>query len=148
MERTVRLLFRRDSSRDRLDDTIPFEGYQVLWPDGRALALNVDAFCKLGQRLLGLGKALQGCNERVIELICFFISTQEERITRLPGHRVRRFFIDRHGQQGRLHFMDGSRTAVVLDLDHDDPPILHLFGLGELEEGQRRWVDLAARTVI
>jgi len=147
MERALQLLFRRDVSRDRQEDQVLMEGYQVLWPDGRAVALNVDAFCKLGQRLLGLGRHLAGCSERLIELICFPIADHEQQITRLPGHRVRRFYLDRHGQQGQLYFMDGTPTIVLLDLDRDDPPILQLFGLAELHDGQRQWLDLAARPI-
>jgi len=43
--------------------------------------------------------------------------------------------------------MDGSPTALLLDLEHDDPPVLHLFHLSELGDGQRLWLDLAARVV-
>jgi len=147
MERTLLLLFRRDLSRDRCEDEVNFEGYQVLWPDGRAVALNVDAFCKLGQRLLGLGRALAGCKERLIEIVCFPVRDREQQITHLPGHRVRRFILSREGQQGRLYFMDGTPTTVLLDLERDDPPILFLFHLAELLDGQRLWLDLAARAV-
>ena len=55
MSRTLRILFRRDPSKDRQRGNIVFEGYEVLWPDGRPVAVGLDAFCKHGQRLLGLG---------------------------------------------------------------------------------------------
>ena len=54
MPRTLTVLFRRDPSRDRQCEAIRFEGYQVCWPDGRPVAVGLDAFCTHGQRLLGL----------------------------------------------------------------------------------------------
>src|SRR5262245_59795900 len=54
MSRSLNVLFRRDPSRDRQDNQIHFEGYQFFWPDGRPLAVGLDAFCKHGQQLLGL----------------------------------------------------------------------------------------------
>jgi hypothetical protein len=147
MERTLQLLFRRDNSHDREVDQTQLEGYRVLWPDGSPVALNMDAFCRLGQRLLGLGRALAGRQERLIELVCLPIPNQEQQITRLPGHRVRRLFLARRGQQGQLHFMDGTPTTLFFDLERDDPSILHLFRLAEVRDGHRLWLDLAARTV-
>ena len=63
MSRTLRILFRRDPAKDRHRENIFFEGYQVLWPDGRPVAVGLDAFCKHGQRLLGLGRHLAGCKD-------------------------------------------------------------------------------------
>src|SRR5205807_6517496 len=40
MQRTLRALFRRDPSRDRLEKNILFAGYQVYWPDGRPVSLS------------------------------------------------------------------------------------------------------------
>src|SRR5262249_54941209 len=144
MTRTLQFLFRRDPTRDGRDAQT---GYQVLWPDGRAVAVSVEAFCSVGQRLLGLGRQLVGCREHLVELACFPIADEESQITRLAGHRVRRFFLDRSGRQGRLFFMDGTPTAVLLDLDRDDVSLLQLFGLTDLREGQRQWLDVAARRV-
>jgi hypothetical protein len=145
MQRTLQLLFRRDPARDRCERATPLEGYQVCWPDGRPVALGVDAFCTVGRRLLGLGRHLVHYRERLIELICIPIADHESRITQLAGHRVRRFFLTRLGRTGRLFFLDGTPTSVLLDLDRDERPLLDLFGLAELREGQRRWLDLAAR---
>ena len=64
-----------------------------------------------------------------------------------PGCRVRRFYLERSGPQGRLHFMDGTPTAVVFDLTQDEPRVLHWIGLPLLREGGRQWFDLAARAV-
>ncbi|HTU88968.1 MAG TPA: hypothetical protein VMF69_02625, partial [Gemmataceae bacterium] len=66
-------------------------------------------------------------------------------LTRLPGHRVRRFSLQREGRQGRLYFFDGTPTTVVFDLDHDEAPVLHWIGLPSLHDGERQWFDLAAR---
>jgi hypothetical protein len=63
----------------------------------------------------------------------------------LPGARVRRFFVERQGRQGRVHFMDGTATAIVMDLDQDEESVLHWIGLAGLPDGARQWFDLAAR---
>ena len=101
MSRTLRILFRRDPTKDRQRGKIPFEGYQILWPDGRPVDVGLDAFCKHGQRLLGLGRALAGCKERLIDLFCFPLRGRDDDLTRIPGHRVRRFMLMREGSRGR-----------------------------------------------
>lgn len=145
MSRTLRLLFRRDCSRDRVEEGISYEGYQVYWPDGRPAAVSLTAFCKHGQRLLGLGRHLAGVRERLVDLILFPLSDGEASLTRLPGHRVRRFSLVREGRQGRLFFFDGTPTTVIFDLDSDEDAVLHWVGLPGLREGERQWFDLAAR---
>jgi hypothetical protein len=145
MSRTLRVLLRRDPSRDRIEEDIRYEGYIMLWPDGRPVAVGLTAFCKHGQRLLGLGRHLAGARERLLDLIVFPLPDGEASLTRLPGHRVRRFSIRREERQGRLFFLDGTPTTVVFDLDHDEAPVLHWIGLPSLREGERQWFDLAAR---
>jgi hypothetical protein len=145
MSRTLQVLFRRDPSKDRQDDRISYEGYEFLWPDGRPVAVGLDAFCKHGQRLFGLGKHLAGANEKMIEMICVPLQSREDDMTRLAGHRVRRFYIERHGTQGRLHFMDGTPTAIVLEVGRDEYPVLNWIGLIGLRDGDQQWFDLAAR---
>jgi hypothetical protein len=145
MARSLTLLFRRDPSRDRSSDRIDYEGYQILWPDGRPVALSLDAFCRQGQRLLGLGRYLAGCRERVIDILCFPLAGLEAPLTRLPGHRVRRFFLRRAGTQGRLHFLDGTPTSTVFEIGRDDPRVLQWVGLPALADGAQQWLDLAAQ---
>jgi hypothetical protein len=147
MARSLKVLFRRDPSKDRQDDAIHFEGYEVRWPDGRPVAIGLDALCKHGQRLLGLGRHLQGCQEKLIDLICFPLPGREADMTRLPGHRVRRFYLERTGPLGRVHFLDGTPTAVVFEADRDEARVLHWIGLPQLGDGERQWFDLAACTV-
>ena len=144
MSRTLTLLFRRDPTRDRQKENIRFEGYQPLWPDGGRVDIGLDAFCKHGIRLLGLGKHLEGCHEKLINVISVPLSGRDDDLTRIPGHRVRRFFVERTGSQGRLHFMDGTPTTIVFDANHDDPRVVHWIGLNGLSEGERLWFDLAA----
>jgi hypothetical protein len=148
MSRTLRLLFRRDPSRDRQDERIRYEGYQFLWPDGRAVTLGLDAFCKHGQRLLGLGRHLAGAKERLVDMLCFPLPDAEASLTRLPGHRVRRFALQREGRQGRIYFLDGTPTTIILDLDRDEPVVLDWIGLSGLADGERLWFDLAARPLV
>ncbi|MBM3995854.1 MAG: hypothetical protein FJ303_17135 [Planctomycetes bacterium] len=144
MSRTLTLLFRRDPSRDHEKGNIRFEGYVPLWPDGRPVAVGLDAFCKHGQRLLGLGKHLAGCTEKLVKLVCLPLSGRDDDLNRIPGYRVRRFFIVRTGSIGRLHFMDGTPTASTFELGQDDPRVIHWIGLNELEDGETQWIDLAA----
>ena len=50
MARTLTLMFRRDPSKDRLEEKIPFEGYNILWPDGTAAELAIDQLYKANLR--------------------------------------------------------------------------------------------------
>jgi hypothetical protein len=147
MSRTLCLLLRRDPSQDRVEEEVRYEGYKALWPDGRPVAIGLTAFCKHGVRLLGLGRHLAGDRERLVDLIVFPLPDGEASLTRLPGHRVRRFSICREGRQGRLFFLDGTPTTVVFDLDRDEAAVLHWIGLPALHDGERQWFDLAARPV-
>jgi hypothetical protein len=147
MARTLEVLFRRDPSKDRQREQVRYEGYQVLWPDGQPVAVGLDAFCQHGQRLLGLGRHLAGCRERLLELICFPLHCREDDLTRIPGHRIRRFCLERHGRNGRIHFLDGTPTDIVFELGRDEPRVLHWIGLTHLRDGESQWFDLAARAV-
>jgi hypothetical protein len=129
---------------DRLGGKIPFEGYRIYWPDGRPVAVGLDAFCTRGQRLLGLGRHLNGRLERLIRLTCIPLRGPDDNLNRIPGHRVRRLFIERRGSTGRLHFLDGTPTTIVFDLDRDEREVLDWVGLTGLNDGERMWFDLAA----
>jgi hypothetical protein len=144
MSRTLTLLFRRDPSRDRETGKIHFEGYTPHWPDGKPVAVSLDAFCKHGQRLLGLGKHLAGCKEKLVKLVCLPLTGRDDDLNRIPGYRVRRFFLVRTGSMGRLHFMDGTPTASTFELGRDDPRVIHWVGLNTIEDGETLWFDLAA----
>jgi hypothetical protein len=147
MPRTLTVLFRRDPSKDRQNGTIHFEGYQPCWPDGRPVDVGLDAFCKHGQRLLGLGRHLAGRKERLIELICFPLKGRDDDLVRIPGHRVRRFYLERKGSCGRIHFLDGTPTDTVFELGRDEQAVVEWIGLPGMAEGEHQWMDLAARAV-
>ena len=147
MSRTLTILFRRDPSRDRQTEQINFEGYEILWPDGNPVAVGVEAFCKHGLRLFGLGKHLAGCREKLIKMICFHLDGRDDDLNRIPGHRVRRFFIERQGELGRVFFMDGTATTMTFDVGRDEPVVLDWLGLPCLAEGERQWFDLAATDI-
>ena len=147
MARTLTVLFRRDPAKDRQNATVDYEGYEMLWPDGRPLGVGMEAFCKHGQRLLGLGRHLGSCTEKLVELAMYPLSCREDNLTRIPGSRVRRFFLERSGCSGRVHFMDGTPTAAVFDTERDEPRVLDWLGLPGLGDGARQWFDLAARPV-
>jgi hypothetical protein len=145
MSRTLTLLFRRDPTRDRNTGATRLEGYTACWPDdGLPVSVSLDAFCTHGQRLLGLGKYLAGSTEKLVKLICLPISGRDDDLNRLPGHRVRRFFIHRTGEQGRIHFLDGTPTETVFALGQDDYRITSWIGLNDLDDGAVQWFDLAA----
>ncbi len=147
MPRALTLLFRRDPSRDRHRGSLRFEGYRILWPDGRPVSLGVDAFCVHAQRLLGLGRHLAGRAERLVELLLFPLDDRERDMTRLPGHRVRRFYLERRGIIGRIHFMDGTPTEAAAEIGRDDWRVVEWVGVTALRSGERQWFDLAARPV-
>jgi len=115
-----------------------------MWPDGRPVAVGLDAFCTHGQRLLGLGRRLAGCREKLIKLVCFPLSGRDDDLHRIPGHRVRRFYLERSGHEGRIFFMDGTPTTTVFHLRDDDKRILDWIGLTNLADGECQWMDLAA----
>ena len=144
MSRKLTLLFRRDSSADRVENNIPFEGYKPMWPDLRPVQTGLDAFCKHGQRLLGLGKALAGREERLIDLHCFPLTHREATLTRIPGFRIRRFSIRRFGTSGRMHFLDGTATTIVLKIGLDEPKVCNWIGLTDIQDGEELWMDIAA----
>jgi hypothetical protein len=144
MSRSLTILFRRNPLGDWQKGNIDFEGYEILWPDGRPVAIGLDAFCKHGQRLLGLGKYLLNCDEKLVKLVCMPLSGRDDDINRIPGYRVRRFYVQRRGTVGRLHFLDGTPTITAFDILRDDRRVLQLFWLDELREGEILWFDLAA----
>lgn len=145
--RTLTVLFRRQPHKDRRQKEIHFEGYELFWPNGNPVIAGLDAFCRQGQRLLGLGRHLAGCSEKLVRLICMPLRDMDDNLTRLPGHRVRRFFLERQGKVGRIHFLDGTPTAAVFEIERDEPKVLHWIGLPNLRDGDRQWFDLAASPV-
>jgi len=147
MSRTLTMLFRRDPAKDKSRENIHYQGYQAFWPDGRTVGIGVDAFCKHGQRLLGLGKHLVGCDEKLIKLLFLPLSGRDDDLNRIPGFRVRRFFIERRGLSGRMHFLDGTPTSIIFEIGRDEPRVLNWVGLPAMEDGEILWFDIAAMPV-
>jgi hypothetical protein len=147
MSRSITLLFRRDPACDRQKGPIHFAGYRPCWPNGEPVAIGMDAFCKHGQRLLGLGKQLAGRSEAHVKLICMPLQSRDDNINRIPGHRVRRFYVQREGETGRLHFLDGTPTTLLFEMGRDEPRVLNWIGLPAMADGEIQWVDLAAAAV-
>lgn len=144
MERTLTVLFRRDASRDKQREQIHYRGFTLFWPDGRPVAVGLDAFCQHGQRLLGLRKYLENCQECLIRLVNFPLASCDEDIRKMPGFRVRRFFLERTGSIGRIHFMDGTPTDACFDMEVDEEEVLEWIGLPWIPDGGQQWFDLAA----
>lgn len=137
--RTIHLLFRKDGS----DPT----KYQALWPDRTSMGPGLsECFptSKHFQRILGLPRILQGFAEKLVELRFFPLDSRDDDLHRIPGYRVRRFYLSRTGQVGRIHFMDGTPTDASYEIGHVDERFLLWLGLRDLADGQIQWFDLAA----
>jgi hypothetical protein len=143
--RTLTVVLRRDPTRDRRHAKIEHKGYRVFWPDGRPTDVGLDAFCRHGQRLLGLAPHLTGAEEKQVEITCFPLCSRDDDLTRLPGRRVRRFFLQRDGIRGRLHFLDGTATDMVFQIGRDEERVLEWIGLPALADGGQQWLDIAAQ---
>jgi hypothetical protein len=57
-------------------------GYRMFWPDGRGAAVVLNAFCRHGERVLGLDRHLVDQPERLIDILCFPVGDLGERMTR------------------------------------------------------------------
>jgi hypothetical protein len=134
--------------RDRQENEVALEGYQFFWPDGLPATTGLNALCRHGQRLLGLHRHLAGKSECQLELLWTPQCDREVAMTRLPGHRVRRFCLVRQGRQGRVHFLNGEPTFIVFDLDQDEKRVLEWVGLAGMREGEEQWFDLASRPML
>ena len=55
--------------------------------------------------------------ERLIELVCFPLRSRDDDLTRIPGHRIRRFCLKRQGTVGRIHFLDGDAASGIEPCD-------------------------------
>lgn len=141
MYRTLTVLFVRDPSRDRQRGKVNYQGYRLLWPNRQPGNVGLDAFCQHGQRLFGLHRLLSDRQEALIKLIAFPVADRDQKIHRLPGYRVRRFFLKREGPVGRVHFMDGTPTDITFH-DDDDPDVRNWIGLSYLADGEVQWLDL------
>lgn len=147
MSRSLTVLLRRDYSRDREEQRIKYEGYQILWPDGRPVATGLNSFCRHGQRLLGPKHAENGTADKFLEFVCYPLQSLEDPLTRIAGHRIRRFFLERSGPVGRLHFMDGTPTEATFEIGRDELSVLEWIGLTTLSDGGRQWLDMGVRPV-
>jgi len=145
MSRRLTVLFQRDPSRDRQEGHIQITGYQILWPDGRPVGVALDAFCTRGQRLLGLDRVMAGHQERLIDVLCFRLNGRDDHLVKIPGHRVRRFFLERRGHRARLHFLDGTPTETTFEIGRDEDRVLDWIGIHDVPEGVQQWVDIAAQ---
>jgi hypothetical protein len=147
MSRTLTIVFRRDPSRDRDSGAIRFSGYSIHWPDGQAVQVGLDAFCKHGQRLFGLSRQFGDVDERLVELTCFPLASPGDPLTRIRGCRIRRFCLKRYGKRGRVHFFDGTPTEIVFEIGRDETRVLEWIGLCSLRPDNEQWFDLGARTL-
>ena len=68
-------------------------------------------------------------------------------ILQLIGHQQKTgtLSVKNRDQEVQIHFLDGTPTSIVFDLERDEPAVLDWIGLPGLDDGQAGWVDLAAR---
>ena len=92
----------------------------------------------------GWASNFRGCQEKLVKLVCLPLSGRDDDLNRIPGYRVRRFYLLRTGNVGRIHFMDGTPTVATFELGVDEPRVIHWIGLNTLEDGEGLWFDLAA----
>lgn len=144
MSRTLIILLRRDPTKDYERGTVHYQGYNPHWPDGSPLGVALDTLCQHGQRLLGLGKHLANCDERLIKMVLHPLNSMDDQLTKIPGYRVRRFYMQRTGNQGCMHFFDGTPTTAVFDVEKDEMKVLRWLGLDRMKDGEQFWFDLAA----
>lgn len=145
MERTLQVLFRRDSTRDRLANNVHLEGFQLLWPDYRPVHSGFDAFCRHSLRILSLHQYLAQREECLLELIQFPCHGRDDAPTRLPGLRVRRLMLKRQGLVGRIHLLNGDPTEVTFQIGRDEQRLLAWIGLMELSDEGKLWFDFTSR---
>lgn len=143
--RILTLLFERDTSVDHEKGTIQYSGFRFYWPNGQPVRTALDKFCQRGVRFLFGRKGLEGTG-RLLSLVCLPIDGMDAPLPELPpGIRSRRFFLLRIGQQGILHFFNGTPTDVVFEVGKDDPTVLEWIGLTQaLADNARAWFDLVA----
>lgn len=144
MPHTLTVLFSRQHSFDTTHNSIPMEGYTLRWPDGRLVEVGLHAFCAKGLRFLGLGKYMGSSSEVLIQLTAFPVACRDSDMHRVPGSRVRRMYIERQGECGRLHFMDGTPTAIEFQRGRDEPAVVAWAQLDQLDDGEQQWLDIAA----
>jgi hypothetical protein len=107
----------------------------------------------LGECSCRLGRYLAGCSERVVDLVRILLAVLHRRaaIGRRPSIACRATAfaacVCAAREDRDVHFLDGTPTTIVLDLDRDEPRLLDWFGLPDLGDGESRWFDLAARGV-
>ena len=146
--RHLTVLFRRNPAGDGTRERIRYEGYRIFWPDGQPVAAGVDRFCQQGCRLLGLGRWMKDLTEQLVELITYPVDGLDAPLTRTePGVRCRRFYLERNARRARMFFFNGSPTDIEFDAEEDDPRVVEWLGLSTLEDGERLWFDLSARSL-
>lgn len=147
MNRTIRMLFRRDPTRDGELNNVAMAGFELLWPDRRPVHFGLGNFCRQSQRILRIEHLVSPTEERAMEWVQFPLHSCEEPMTRLPGVRVRRFVIRRKGNVGRLHLVNGQPTEVTFEIGRDEPRVVDWVGLSRLRDGEELWFDFAVRQI-
>ena len=143
-ELTVRL--QPCKRRDIADDGITYFGYDILWPDGRPVRINLRRFCRVGARLL-LGKD-HGRAPRLIQLTLHPVSGLDTPMTRpVRGVRCRRFYAVHQAEGIAVCFFNGTPTDVMFDPARDEPEVLRWLQVERMKPGEPFWFDLACQTV-
>ena len=73
--RTLTVMFHRDAARDRQAGPVQIDGYRTFCPDGREAVVSLSAFCRHGQRVLGMDRHLIDLPERLVDTRGYASST-------------------------------------------------------------------------
>lgn len=146
--RSLVVVYESEPSRDRVVAGRTVDGCRFVWPDGEPVQVGLEAFCGYGRRLIGLGCGPVPPGGWRVEMLCAPRRGPDDDYPREPGLRVRRFYLERHGDRAWVHAANGTRIETAAFTEADDPRVREWIGLDELPDGGRLWFDFAARPVV
>jgi hypothetical protein len=139
------LLKRRQQNDDASRCTV-YTGYEVCWPDGRAMDVQAERFCQHGTRLL-VGRRLAP-QTALVKLCIHPIDGLEAPLTRPgAGIRCRRFYTLWIENLIRLYFFTGTATELVADPARDDRTLLNWLQVERMRTGVPFWFDMTSQLI-
>ncbi len=141
--RELIVVLTRRRERDEAADRVTYSGYDIHWPDGRAVTIGLQRFCQQGTRLL-LGRA-RNLEKALVRVTLYPISGLEADLTRPEsGVRCKRFYSLAEGDDIRFHFFTGTPTEVVFNRRDDDTAVLKWLHADRIRENEPFWFDLGS----
>jgi hypothetical protein len=140
------VLLKRSQQHDSASRCTVYTGYEVCWPDGRAMDVAAQRFCQHGTRLL-VGRRHQP-QTALVKLCIHPIDGLEAPLTRPgPGIRCRRFYTLWKENLIRLHFFTGTATELVADPTRDDRALLLWLQVERMRSGVPFWFDMTSQLI-